>query len=337
MRALTKINKSILSSLLVLIFICGPAMAADKQLSIGTGSATGTYYAIGAALAKLFNDHVKGIYAVGESTGGSVENMKIVSSGDADIGLANQMHFAMAIRGQSPFNKPITNLRTIFPLAGKNYVMKHGWQLVVLQNSKINSISDLKGKKVAVGPSGSGTEAYSKKILQSCGLTYDDIIPRFSSYTEGVMAMQDGNMDAMALHSAVPTGAVIELGSARKIRLISLEEDKINKAIDDWGFNRQVIPAGSYEWLKTDVTTVVAAHHVIFVSKEMDPELAYKLAKAAIEYKEELWPCNPAAKNYDEYGVETGLRVPPLHIGAMKYFKEIGIKIPDIAVPPEAK
>lgn len=69
----------------------------------------------------------------------------------------------------------------------------------------------------------------------------------------------------------------------------------------------------------------------------MDSELAYKLAKAAIEYKKELWPCNPAAKNYDEYGVETGLKVPPLHIGAMKYFKEIGIKIPEIAVPPEAK
>jgi len=338
MKSIGKCYKPVLLGMFALMLICGTTWAADKQISIGTASATGTYYPIGAAYAKVINDSVKGVYAVAEVTGGSVENMKLVSTGNADIGLANQMHFPIAVKGGAPFNKPITNLRALFPLSGKKYVMKHAYQVVVLQDSDIHSLLDLKGKKVGVGPAGSGTEVYTKRIFQSLGMTYKDITPRFSSYTESVMAMQDGNLDAMILHSAVPTGAVVELGSTRKIRLVNLKEETIEKVMKDWGFNRKTIPAGSYEWQKEDATTVVSAHHAIFVNKDMDPELAYKLTKAAMEHKERIWASNPAARNFDEYGVELGhLVLPPLHPGAIKFFKEFGVKIPDSVIPPEAK
>ena len=323
-------------ALLLTVAVAGNAMAA-KQISIGTAGATGTYYPIGAAFAKVINDFVPGVYAVAEVTGGSVENMKLVSTGDAEIGFANQMHFRLAQKGSPPFDKPITNLRALFPLAGKDYEMKHAWQLVVPANSPIKSLSDLKGKRVGVGPAGSGTEVYTKQVLETFGTTYKDIVPRFLSYSEEVSAIQDGTIDAVAFHSAFPTGAVVELGSTRNVRLVPIEEAMVKRLSDDWGFMRQVIPAGTYEWQKEDVVTVVANYHVLFVNKDMDPNLAYQLTKAAMEHKDKIWPSNPAAKGYDETGVVMGLTAPPLHVGALKYYREIGIKVPDSVIPPEAK
>lgn len=325
-----------LLALLLMVVVAGNAMAA-KQISIGTAGATGTYYPIGAAFAKVINDFIPGVYAVAEVTGGSVENIKLVAAKDVEIGFANQMHFKLAQKGAPPFDKPITNLRALFPLAGKNYEMKHAWQLVVPANSPIKSVFDLKGKRVGVGPAGSGTEVYTKQILETFGITYKDIIPRFLSYEEEVSAIEDGTIDAVTFHSAFPTGAVTELGSTRKVRLVPIEEAMVKKLADEWGFMPQVIPAKTYQWQEEDVMTVVASYHVVFVNKDMDPNLAYQLTKAAMEHKDKIWPSNLAAKGYDEMGVVMGLTAPPLHVGALKYYREIGIKVPDSVVPPEAK
>jgi len=288
-------------------------------------------------MAKTLQDHDKSIQAVAQTTGGSIENIKLVSSGELTVGIANQMHFALAAKGESPFTKPIDNLRSLFPLAGENYEMKHAWQAVVLANSPIKSIADFKGKRVGVGPAGSGTEVYTKQILQSAGITYDDIDERFLSYEEQAAAMEDGTLDVATFYSAVPTGGVEELAATKPIRLISVEEDVINKAVADWGFMKRTIPASSYEWQTEPVQTVVANYHVIFVNKDMDVDLAYRLTKTLMDNIKEIWSSNPAADKVDAKGVETGLTAPALHPGALKYFREIGIKVPDSVIPPEAK
>ncbi|MGE5543075.1 MAG: TAXI family TRAP transporter solute-binding subunit, partial [Bacillota bacterium] len=298
------------------------------SISIGTANATGTYYPIGAAMAKTLQDHDRAIQAVAQTTGGSIENIKLVSSGEVNVGIANQMHFALAAKGVEPFTKPIDNLRTLFPLAGENYVMKHAWQAAVPVKSPIKSIADFKGKRIGVGPAGSGTEVYTKQVLQSAGVTYNDIDERFLSYEEQATAMADGTLDVATFYSAVPTGGVEELAATKPIRLISVEESVINKAVADWGFMKRTIPADSYKWQTEPVHTVVANFHVIFVNKDMDADLAYRLTKTTMDNIKEIWSSNPGADKVDAKGVEVGLTAPPLHPGALKYFKEIGIKIP---------
>ncbi|MGE5485544.1 MAG: TAXI family TRAP transporter solute-binding subunit [Ignavibacteriales bacterium] len=311
--------------------------APNVSISIGTANATGTYYPIGAAMAKTLQDHDKAIQAVAQTTGGSIENIKLVSSGEVNIGIANQMHFALAAKGVSPFTKPIDNLRSLFPLAGENYVMKHAWQAAVPKDSPIKSIADFRGRRIGVGPAGSGTEVYTKQILESAGITYNDIDERFLSYEEQATAMADGTLDVATFYSAVPTGGVEELAATKPIRLVSIEEDVINKSISDWGFMKRTVPANSYKWQTEPVQTVVANYHVIFVNKDMDIDLAYRLTKTVMDNIKEIWSSNPGADKVDAKGVEMGLTAPPLHPGALKYFKEIGMKVPDSVIPPEAK
>jgi len=336
---LKKIIGITLIFMLLFVFLIGTCVgiAQTVRLSFGTASATGTYYPIGAAISQVLRKHETGIDILAMTSGGSVENIKLTSSGELDIGLANQMHFSMARKGVKPYTEPITNLRTLFPLAGTNYVMKHAWHLVVPVNSSIKSLGDLKGKKVVVGPAGSGTEVYTRLILGSIGLTYEDIIPMFLSYEGGNQALQDGIADAACLHSAVPIGALQALGTKMEVRLISLSEDEIDKAIKDWGFNKRTISPGSYQWLNEPVETVVASYHVVFVNKDMDEDVAYRIVKAVMENVEEIYNSNPAAKNVDAKGVEIGLNAPPLHPGALRYFREIGINVPDSVIPPEVE
>lgn len=334
-----------IGKIIILIVVCllfslifaNISFGKTRHLSIVTAGATGTYYPIGAALSKVIKDNVPQVFAAAEVSGGSIENMKLVSRGEADIGIANQMHFKIAISGKPPFEKPITNLRTLFPLSGTNYVMKHAWQIIVLDKSPIQSIYDIRGKRVAVGPAGSGTEVYTKRILDSLGIKYDDLVPLFYSYSEATSAMRDGTIDACIFHSAVPTGAVIELAATRNIRMIPINSADIKKLKEEWGFNRREVSVEEYNWLKQNVQTVVACYHVIFVNKEMDSELVYKIVKAAMENKEVIWASNPGAKGYDEMGVVIGLDNPPLHLGSLKYFQEIGIEVPEKVIPPEAK
>jgi len=333
--------KVIIFSIILVIFVSlsfVSVYAQSKHLSIVTAGATGTYYPIGSALAKVINDNIPNIYAVAEVSGGSVENIKLVSRGEADIGIANQMHFRKAIPGTPPFDKPITNLRTLFPLAGTNYVMKHAWQVIVHKNSPIESIYDLKQKKVAVGPAGSGTEVYSKNIFDTLFENgYEAFTPLFYSYTEATSAMQDGTINACIFHSAAPTGAIIELAASRDIRMIPIDDVDIAKLKEAWGFNKRVVTPSEYKWLEEEVDTVVASYHTIFVNKDADEEMIYNIVKAAMENKENIWVSNPGAKGYDEQGVVIGLDNPPLHEGSYKYFEEVGIDIPENAVPPELK
>lgn len=331
--------KLLVGSVLVFLLmtgVSGSTMAA-KQLSIATAGSTGAYYPIGAALAKVINDFVPGVYAVAEVTGGTVENIRLVSGNEADIGIATQMVVKQAQQGKPPFEKPITNLRTLFPIAGKDYEIRHAWQVLVPVNSPIKTLNDLKGKRVAVGPAGSGGEMYTNQILQVYGITYKDITPRFLSYGEAVSALEDGTVDVVIINSGIPTPAVVELGARMRVRLVPMSEDMVKKVIDEWGFIRQVIPAGTYEWQKEPVVTVTASYHVVFANKNMDADLAYQIVKAAMEHKAAIWASNALAKGFDETGVTTGLSDPPLHVGALKYFREIGVKIPASVIPPEAK
>jgi len=315
--------------------------AQSSYLSIVTAGATGTYYPVGAALGKVLTDNIPNLYATAEVSGGSIENIRLVSNGEADIGLATQLAIKLAISGEPPFEEPITNLRALFPLAGTDYVATGAWQLIVPKDSPINSVYDLKGKKVAVGPAGSGGETYTKMVLDAHGMSYDDLTPFFYSYSEAGAAMQDGVIDAEVINSSgVPTAAVLELAASRKIRLVSIDPAIIQKLKNEWGFFGRVISPDEYPeypWLEDSVTTVAASSDVIFVNKDADEEMVYKIVKAAMENKEDIWASNPASKNYDEQGVVIGLKTPPLHKGAYKYFKEFGIDVPEIVIPPELK
>ncbi|MPN55124.1 hypothetical protein SDC9_202803 [bioreactor metagenome] len=173
-------------------------------------------------------------------------------------------------------------------------------------------------------------------MIQSAGMSYNDFTVQYLSNEEQATAMQDGNIDVASYYSAVPTGGVEQLAAENDIRLISLDEELINKCISDWGFKKHVIEAGSYSWQTEDVDSIVADFHAIFVNQDMDADLAYRITKTCMDHIQELWNSNPGMDKVDNTCLD-GWTTPALHPGAIRYYEEIGAKIPEGAYPPEYK
>jgi hypothetical protein len=337
---------SCIFALLLLVIGCSSSGASEDQndasddyynLAIGTASATGTYYPIGAAMSELIPRYDSNLFVTAQVSGGSIENIKTVSNGDIDIGIANQMHFKLAERGEEPFERQIDNCRTLIVLHGKEYVMKHALQFAVKADSDIYSVKDFVGRKVSVGPAGSGCEVYVNMVLKSAGISYNDFNVQYLSYEEQATAMQDGNIEVASYYSAMPTGGVEQLAADNDIRLIELEDELIGKCIEEWGFRKRTIEAGTYSWMDETINGVVADYHVIFVNKDMDEDLAYRLTKICMDNVEELWDSNPAMNYVDITGVVTGYTTPNLHPGAIRYYEEMGIDLLEESYPPELK
>ena len=170
---------------------CGEQSIEKKYLNIATGGTAGTYYPIGGAIAEILNKSIPGMNASAQSTGASVSNINMLYSGDVDLAIVQNDITYYAAHGTEMFaDKDVKNIRGIATLYPETC------QFVTLDKSGINSVADLRGKRVAVGASGSGAEANARQILEAYGLTYSDIEPQYLSFAEGANALKDGNVDA---------------------------------------------------------------------------------------------------------------------------------------------
>ncbi|KJS88353.1 MAG: C4-dicarboxylate ABC transporter substrate-binding protein [Peptococcaceae bacterium BICA1-8] len=325
-----------LVALLVLIFFaltfvagCGGQKAPEKQadnkeapsikkLSLATGGTAGTYYPIGAAITAIITKYVPGIEATAESTGASVANLKMIADMKVDFILGAANTCLGGFEGEEPFEKPVDNIRGITALYPETF------QFVVLKNSGMTSVSDLKGKKVAVGAPGSGTERTANLLLEAHGITYEDIKPQYLNFGEAVTALKDRLIDCAIVGSGIPTSAVVDASASLDINLLAVDSIAMKNVLDKYSYLTEVtIPEGTYKGVNKDIVTA-ASPALLVTHKDINAEEVYEITKALFEHLDEIAGAHAQGKNVSLESALKGMSI-PLHPGAEKYYKEKGL------------
>lgn len=295
---------------------CGGSKSGENFVNIATGGTAGTYYPIGGAIADIINKDVKDVNASAQSTGASVANINMLSDKQVDLAIVQNDIAFYAVNGTEMFEKKIENLRGIASLYPETC------QFVTLEGSGINSIADLKGKRVAVGAAGSGVEGNVRQILKAYGMTYDDISAQFLSFAEGATALKDGTVDVACLTAGYPTASVQDIASQKQIRLIPLDSDKIDALIADYPFyTRTSIPANTYQGFSAEVPTVSVMAILITTDKLVD-QTGYDITKAIFSNTDKLSAAHSAAKAINKDTALNGMNFIPMNPGAEKFLKE---------------
>jgi len=298
------------------MFIVGPATAqAQTRISIGTGGTGGVYFPMGGGVAEVFNKYLKGVTARAEVTGASTENARLVSTNKQQIALANADAAYYAYHGQRDFKKPL-DILSMFSMYPSNM------QIVCLKKSPINSIADMRGKRVAVGPPGGNNLVLSYAILKAHGLTEKDIKPVYQTYVESVDALKDGNIDAAFIFAGYPNSAILELSNTHEIKLIPTADAMIKKISEEYKFyTGSPIPAGTYKGVNQPIQSVVVMN-IWIVYKHLADDLVYRMVKVIFDNKAFLTSVHAKAADMN---LKDAVDVPcPMHPGAIRYFKEVG-------------
>ena len=301
----------------------GGGAATAQYLSLATGGTGGVYYPYGGGLAELINQYVEGASATAEVTGASVENMALIAQGQSDlaIGLADTVYGAYAGEIDPFTSRPVESARALAS------IYPNAVQIVTLDGSGIDSLSDLEGKRVSVGAPGSGTEVNAQQVLNANGITYDDIEEQRLNFNETADALRDGDIDAGFWSVGPPTSSILNLAATRDINLVGLTEEEIAAAQEEQPvFAPYTISEGTYEGV--DAVDTISIPNVLVVDASMDEELAYQITKAMFEHVDELIAIHPAA---NDTTVEFALSSTPipLHPGAIRYYEEVGAEIPE--------
>jgi TRAP transporter TAXI family solute receptor len=295
----------------------GSAKALDGEyVTILTGGSSGVYFPLGGTLAKVYQEQL-GAIATSQSTAASAENAKKLNEQKAEIGFLMGDTAADAYEGVGSFadSGAQENLRSIAALYA-NYL-----QIVALKDSGIKTVEDLKGKKVAVGAPGSGTEISAQRVINAYGLSYDDIEEDFLSFSEGVEGMKNGTVDAVVISSGLPNAGVLELATTKDITLVEISEEKVNEMAKDYpAFFSTTIPQDAYEGLEADVNTL-GVNNILMTHKDVPEETVYLLTQAFFDNLDALKDTHNAAKNISLENAQEGLPA-PMHPGAEKFFNE---------------
>ena len=305
-----------------LAFTAGPAHAQQTRLSIATGGTGGVYYPLGGGLANVLSQALPGVEATAEVTSASVDNVKLVGAGKADIAFVLGDSAADGYHGAGKF-KAKEPIRAIAVL----YANKGQW--VTVERTGIQKMQDLKGRRISTGAPGSGTEIIALRIPEAYGINPDkDVTREKLSVAESVNAIKDRKIDAFFWSGGVPTAAVTDLAATpgEKIRLID-HGDAIPALVKKYGplYAKGVIPAHSYPGQEKDATAV-DVWNLLIVNEKMPEKLVHDVVKTMFEHKADLVAVHAEAANLDlarQY--EVGSPV-PWAAGAVRYFAEKGLK-----------
>ena len=292
------------------------AVEGKKFLNIGTGGTAGTYYPIGGAIAEILNKEIPGMNASAQSTGASVANINMLSDGSVDLATVQNDITYYAVTGTEMFaGKKVDGLQGIASLYPETC------QFVTLQSSGIKSLSELKGKRVAVGAVGSGVEANARQILAAYGITYDDIDEQFLSFAEGANALKDGNVDVAVLTAGYPTASVQDIASQNPVRLLPVDDQIADQLIAQYPFyTKTAIPAGTYAGFDEAVPGV-SVMAMLVAGSTVNEMLGYDIAKAIFSHLDRLQGAHAVGKQITKDSAKAGMSL-PMNPGAEKYFGE---------------
>jgi TRAP transporter TAXI family solute receptor len=312
-----KLKSSLLAFALTAVILI-PATAPAQQVTLMTGPQGGVWVPLGGSLKGMWEKAIPGLQ-VQMQPGAGIANVRGIDEGKAQIGFANTITTVDGLAGRPPYPKPVTKVCQVANLYPQYY------QVVVPVDANINSISDLKGKVMVTQPKGNSSEIINVHLLQVHGMTYQSLakVNFINSYTDAVEMMKDGHAKVFTLGTTVPASAVMDLASARDIKLLGVdaktlaEMKKINP-----GYTKLIIKAGTYPKQNKDVDVIGYATHIV-ASCDLPEEMVYKMVKAMAANVGDMAASNKAIAGLTPKIMAEEIGV-PLHKGALKFYKEAG-------------
>jgi hypothetical protein len=307
-------QKATLPICLALALFANVATTAAEELRIGTASLGGAFYPVGQSISNLVNKYAGGdITMVPVVTGGSVQNPRLVDSGEVDIAITNNNLAVLATKGVGPYKSGVIDVKAV---AALHPSVLH---MIVLDGSDIKTFEDIKGKRVAVGPAGGGTLGFLNFLLPLHGMTLDDFTPSFLSYSDGFSQLSDGNVDAAFALSGYPASAVMQAGAGQKLRFVSFSDGKLDEALGkNAAFKAVEIPADVYS---TDAPgMVIGVNNMLIVPSDMDADKVHAITASVFDHLDEFKAENANARQIDP--ADSRNLAIPLHEGAARYFNK---------------
>ena len=282
-------------------------------INIATGGTAGTYYPIGGAIADILNK--SGMNAAAQSTGASVANINMLRDKQVELAIVQNDITYYAVNGQEMFEEKVEGLNAIASLYPETC------QFVTRQDSGITDISQLKGKRVAVGAAGSGAEANARQILAAYGLTYDDVDEQFLSFAESAYALKDQTVDAAFVTAGFPTAAVQDVASQNPINVLTIDDAHLATLSQKYPFySKIVIPANTYAGQSTDVQSV-SVMAILVANDKVDAKVGEQVANALFDNLDKLQAAHAAAKNISKENARAGIDFLKHNEGAEKVIK----------------
>ena len=299
----------------------GNAPLAKKQfISMGTAPVGGAFPVVGGAIAEVMNEHKEAFdwKVQAKGTKGSQENIRRLQQGELELALSNAAISYFATRGEGTWTKKY-DIRAIATMA-PNVAL-----FIARADSGIESIADLKGKRVITGPAGAGFQMFIEPILAEHGVAWDDITSINATQSGAVDQLGDGQADAAFLGGAVPTGSITQATSTFTVNFIPFDEDKRKALIEKYAFfHPATIPAGVYKGLDNDFQGLnVGSMHVITAASQPD-DLVYEVTKTIWNNRAEIAGKHPAGKALNDKNItrDTGIEY---HPGAVRFYQEAGL------------
>ena len=312
MKKLTKILAFVSAVIMSLFAFTG---CGETTLTLATGGTAGTYYAYGGALANVVNANTD-VKVSAISSGASAANILQISGGSADLAIVQNDVAYYAYTGTDLF--ATQGAQTDIRIVG--YMYSEVCQIVAREG--INSIEDLRGKRVSVGDAGSGVEFNAKQILGAYDISFNDIQKQNLSFADSADAIKDGTLDAFFCTAGAPTTAIVELATTTDINLLSLDAAHIAALQADYDFYKSyTVPAGTYNGIDTD-TLMVTVKATLIAHKDVSADAIYDLLNATFENATTTNHAKFAELNFADCFDACETSTVPFHAGAIRYYNE---------------
>ncbi|HWV91087.1 MAG TPA: TAXI family TRAP transporter solute-binding subunit [Burkholderiales bacterium] len=309
-----KLHRTVIATTIALL----AAPAAAQQVTFMTGPQGGSWVPLGGALKGMWEKAVPGL-SITSTPGAGIANVRGVDEGKAHIGLANSNTTVDGIEGRPPYPKKVTKVCQLANLYPQYF------QVVALSDAKINSYADLKGKALVTQPKGNTAEMLTDMILKANGLTYQSLSKTNfqAAYTDAVSMMKDGHVQVFTLGTTAPASAVMDLASARDVKLVPVD-DKTFNAIKkaNPGHNKLIIKAGTYPKQDKDVPVIGYSTHVV-VACDLPENTGYQMVKTMAGNVDGMAAVVKAIEGITPKDMALDIGV-PFHKGAAKFYKEVG-------------
>jgi TRAP transporter TAXI family solute receptor len=312
---------------LALILTAAPVVSAKTTfISIGTGGTGGIYYPYGGGVAEIWSKYVKGVKAVAEVTGASVENVKLAHKGETVVGEVMGDVAVAGYAGEGKFNgkkHDILGMAVMYP---------NLFQAVVLKSGPITDLEQIKGLNISSGSPGSGTNFMAEAIFKSLDIPLDAYKDSRLSFTETANALRDGTIELGVWSVGPGTSSILDLATTHEIRMVNLSPEQAQRVVKaNPTYSAVDLPGGIYRGIDTPVNTI-GVWNVMICQGSLDTDLVYTLVKALFEHNDYLMKIHPsAAYTTPENAVKYSPI--PLHPGTIKYLKEKGIAVPETLMP----
>ena len=286
------------------------------KITLATGGTSGTYYAVGGVIGTVLGPKLTLSELTVESTGASKANVNMITDGEAQMAILQSDVINYAHNGTNTFAGEVED--NALWIAGI-----YNETVQILAKPGIKNVSDLNGKTVCVGDVGSGTEVNAWQVLGAAGLTENDIKVVNGSFQDGVDMLKDGKIDAAFTVAGAPTTAIVDYATTNELNLVSLSDSELAAIRAEYPFLVQDnLPAGTYTGQASEVVCV-AVQAALVASENLSEDVVYEITKGLFDNKAELEAGHAKFGFLDP--ATAGIGSVPLHPGAEKYYKEIGV------------